>query len=473
MLDKEISELLAYAQTHLMLDALDSARAARTICRLLMIDGCELLGADEIDLDAIDAMTEPDALVAPVIAYAEQNGIPAQSLKAEIMDALSLKPSELNDLFADTYAVNKQKAFDFLYEYSVKDGYVDLCECAKNDRWEAKELKSKIEIIINLMPQKQGIGAYCPLCKELEGYSDYANMRKIATDIDGEEWFFNYSRHQYYEKHGVLANGKHTPMTEGKDAVKKLALAADFIGSDGFVGTNSLAENGGANNVAHEHFQTGFRSTPMLKAATKARLKSKEYPYLEMNLVDWYGTVVRIAHSNLEKTVEFVDKLAAAWKAYSDERITNDGKKNFCNVVARKTASGKYCFDVVLRSNALKKPRMGAEFDEIKSGALSLNDVMGYFVLPTKLSEQLKQVQLYLDGTMPFDAANMPATIKPFAKMIERMLGEQGGTVSKLEAKLNVHDEIDAACEKILAATAIDGASLSAFLSSLDIATIG
>ena len=98
---------------------------------------------------------------------------------------------------------------------------------------------------------------------------------------------------------------------------------------------------------------------------------------------------------------------------------------------------------------------------------------MGYFVLPTKLSEQLKQVQLYLDGTMPFDAANMPATIKPFAKMIERMLGEQGGTVSKLEAKLNVHDEIDAACEKILAATAIDGASLSAFLSSLDIATIG
>ena len=202
MLDKEISELLAYAQTHLMLDALDSARAARTICRLLKIDGCELLGADEIDLDAIDAMTEPDALVAPVIAYAEQNGIPAQSLKAEIMDALSLKPSELNDLFADTYAVNKQKAFDFLYEYSVKDGYVDLCECSKNDRWEAKELKSKIEIIINLMPQKQGIGAYCPLCKELEGYSDYANMRKIATDIDGEEWFFNYSRHQYYEKIG-------------------------------------------------------------------------------------------------------------------------------------------------------------------------------------------------------------------------------------------------------------------------------
>ena len=115
MLDKEISELLAYAQTHLMLDALDSARAARTICRLLKIDGCELLGADEIDLDAIDAMTEPDALVAPVIAYAEQNGIPAQSLKAEIMDALSLKPSELNDLFADTYAVNKQQAFDFFY----------------------------------------------------------------------------------------------------------------------------------------------------------------------------------------------------------------------------------------------------------------------------------------------------------------------------------------------------------------------
>ena len=44
MLDKEISELIAYAQTHLMLDALDSAKAARGITRLLKIDSYTPLG---------------------------------------------------------------------------------------------------------------------------------------------------------------------------------------------------------------------------------------------------------------------------------------------------------------------------------------------------------------------------------------------------------------------------------------------
>ena len=470
MLDKEISELIAYAQTHLMLDALDSAKAARGITRLLKIDSYTPLGADDVDVEAIENMTDPDALLDPVLEYAESKGINTPALKSEIMDALCLKPSEINDLFADTYAVNPQKAFDFLYDYCVKDGYVDLRECAKNDRWEAKELKSRIEIIINLMPQAKTDGyPVCPLCKEYEGYGDRANMRSVTTDIDGEEWFFNYSRHQYFDKHGVLVNKTHTPLTDGKETLKKLALAADFIGSDGFVGMNAVVENGGALNTAHEHFQTGFRSTPMLKAGYKYRLKSKEYPYLEMGVVDWYCTVIRFAHSNLEKTVEFADKLITAWKAYSDDRIANDGKKNFCNVVVRKVA-GKYCFDVALRSNALKKPRMSAEFEEIKSGALALNDVMGYFVLPTKLSEQLKQVQLYLDGTVPFDPQNTTAQTKAFSKMIERMLAEQGGTVTKLEAKLNLHDEIDIACEKILKSSAVfDESNIENFLDTLEI----
>ena len=127
-------------------------------------------------------------------------------------------------------------------------------------------------------------------------------------------------------------------------------------------------------------------------------------------------------------------------------------------------------FDVVLRSNGKKKHRTPAEYDEIKADALSVTDIMGYFVLPTKLSAQLKEVQSYLDGTNAFDAANVPADIKPFVKMIERMLKEQGGTVSKLEAKLNLHDEIDVVCEKILASTAVfDNVGIQSFFDTLDI----
>ncbi|MBD5132821.1 MAG: hypothetical protein HDT28_09610 [Clostridiales bacterium] len=469
MLDQEISNLLAFAETNLLLDELDCAQAARRIARLLKITEFMPVEAQE----GVDAVASPNSLIEPLLSYALENKLVDEAgkaaLKAEIMDALMLKPSEINDLFADTYAVNKQKAFDFLYDYCVKSGYVDPEECAKNDRWEAKELKSKIEIIINTMPAATTDGKYpkCALCHENEGYAGRANMRSVSTEIDGEEWFFDFSRHQYFDKHGVLVSAEHKPMAGGIDTMKKLALAADFIGQDGFVGVDSLAENGGAHNTAHEHFKTGFnqRNVPMLKQGYKLRLKSQEYPYLEMGTVDWYPTVIRFSHSNLEKTVEFAAKLIEAWKGYSDERIPNDGKSNFCSVVCRKV-NGKYIFDVVLRSSALKRPRMAAEFDEIKAGALSITDLLGYVVLPNKLSEDLKTAQLYLDGTLAFDVNAKT----PLHKMVERILKAQGGTVSKLEAKLNVHDEVDAVCEKILASTAtFDNNTIFDFLGTLNI----
>lgn len=465
MLDQEISDLLAYGQTCLLLDELDVPQAARRICRLLKISDYSPVEPSE----EADTAVNPNKLVEPLIKYALDSGVinadGVKLLKAEILDAIMLKPSEINDLFADTYSVNKQKAFDFLYDYSVKSGYVDLDECAKNDRWEAKELKSKIEIIINIMPQA-GTDKYpkCPLCRENEGFYARANMRTVSCDIGEEEWAFCYSRHQYFDKHGVLVNSEHVPMKGGLDTVKKLAHAADFIGADGFVGCDSPSEIGGALNTKHEHFKTGFRTTPMLKQGYRTRLKSQEYPYLEMGTVDWYSTVIRFAHSNFDKITEFADKLISAWKNYSDEHIANDGTKNFASVVCRKI-NGKYCFDVVLRSVGVKRPRMAADYEEIKADALSITDILGYFVLPNKLSEQLKSAQLYLDGTLEY---TKDAKI-PLAKTVERLYKAQGGPVTKLEAKLNIHDEVDLVCEKILASTAIDNQSLEQFLAGMGI----
>lgn len=466
MLEQEISDLLAYAQSGLLLDELDLDQAARRICRMLKItEFAPVAASEEVELCA-----NPNALLKPLLDYAVANGVTDEAgvaqLKAEIMDAVMLKPSEVNDLFAETYSVNKQKAFDFLYDYSVKCGYVDLDECAKNDRWEAKELKSKIEIIINVMPQaKTDKYPKCPLCRENEGFGARANMRTVSCDINGEEWAYCYSRHQYFDKHGVLVSAEHAPMKGGLETVQKLACAADFIGAEGFVGCDSLSENGGAKNTVHEHFKTGFRSAPMLRQGYRTRYKSQEYPYIEIGSVDWYSTVLRFSHSNYEKITEFADKLIQAWKGYSDDGIVNDGTKNFVSTVCRKI-NGKYCFDVVLRTVGQKRPRLAADYEEIKADALSITDVLGYFVLPNKLSEELKTAQLYLDGTLAFDANG---TKIPLAKTVEKLLKAQGGTVSPLEAKLNIHDEIDLVCEKILGSTAIDAASLDRFLSSLGI----
>lgn len=465
MLDKEISKLIAYAENALFLDETDSALCAHRIARILRI-GDILLDTEEF-AEEVESVNSPNELLLPLLNYAAENNLgDADTVKSDIMDAISLRPSEINDLFADTYAVNKQRAFDFLYDYCVKNGYVDPEKCAKNDRWVAKELKSGIEVIINFMPQaKTGKYPSCALCRENEGLGKYAraNMRTVSCDIDGEEWFFTYSRHQYFEKHGVVTCGTHRPLSDDIDTIKKLALCADFVGGEGFVGSNAAVRDGGAKNTSHEHFQIGFRSAPMLKAATARRFKSKEYPYIDIHSVDWYSTVIRVAHSNSEKIVEFVEKIVSAWKAKAA-----DGS-HFVNLICRKI-SGKYCFDIVLRSSANQKSGAASEYSEIKADALSLTDIAGYFVLPNTLSEQLKNVRMYLDGTLAYEPASLPADMKPFSKMIARMLKEQGGTVTKLEAKLNVHDEVDAACEKILHSTAVfDSAALDEFFAELGI----
>jgi len=88
-------------------------------------------------------------------------------------------------------------------------------------------------------------------------------------------------------------------------------------------------------------------------------------------------------------------------------------------------------------------------------------------VLPNKLSEDLKTAQLYLDGTLKAEEGGKKI---PLAKTVDRLLKAQGGTVTSLEAKLNIHDEIDSVCEKILASTAVfDDKTLPDYLDGMGI----
>ena len=126
MLDVEISNLLEYAKLNLMLDDLDTEYAAGRLMRLLKITD---FAPVEPDAD-FDGMASPNKLLAPLVDYALGQNLIAEAdaaaFKNAVMDTLILRPSEVNDLFESTHSVNKQKAFDWLYDYCVKDGYVDL-----------------------------------------------------------------------------------------------------------------------------------------------------------------------------------------------------------------------------------------------------------------------------------------------------------------------------------------------------------
>ena len=112
-----IENLLQYAQSHLLLDDLDVIYVRNKLMTQLKLEDYVQY---ETDVDAIDAMTCPDEVLEPIINYAVENGIISDGEREEfgdrIMDIVSLKPSEIVDMFDSLHSTSPAKAFDWLYD---------------------------------------------------------------------------------------------------------------------------------------------------------------------------------------------------------------------------------------------------------------------------------------------------------------------------------------------------------------------
>ena len=91
-----IENLLQYAQSHLLLDDLDVIYVRNKLMQSLKLEDYVQY---ETDVDAIEEMTCPDAVLNPIVDYAVENGIITEDGREEfadkIMDTVSLKPSEI------------------------------------------------------------------------------------------------------------------------------------------------------------------------------------------------------------------------------------------------------------------------------------------------------------------------------------------------------------------------------------------
>ena len=119
-------------------------------------------------------------------------------------------PSEVNRAFGEIKAEKgAQAACDYLYNISVKNGYVQKTAIARNLKWEYADGNNVLEITVNLSkpeksnkdiakaltaPQGKKYPA-CALCKENEGFEGSAthpprrNIRTVKMCIGGEKWF--------------------------------------------------------------------------------------------------------------------------------------------------------------------------------------------------------------------------------------------------------------------------------------------
>ncbi len=490
-----IEKLLYYAQEHLLLDDLDVIYTRNLILDELHIkDYVEY----EIDTAAISEMTNPDLVLEPIVNYAVENGIITEDKREyfgdKIMNLLILRPSDVADLFMQQHDKKPSKAFDWLYDYSIKSDYVKQSKIARNKHWEAKGTKGKLEVTINLskpersnkdtaklLDTKSSAYPSCNICKENEGYSNGAGhcrktLRTIPVELNGEEWFWQFSPYSYFNQHGIAVSAEHTPMKVDKSALIKLFDFIDFAPGY-FIGCNAALPIIGGSILTHEHFQGGQKLLPMHKAPVLKKLKSAEYPYIDISVVDWYNSVIRLVYTGRDKLIELGEKILNAWNGYCDESVgviaKSDAQHNAITPIVRKLSDDKYCLEIILRNNRTSKEFPEGIFHShpenfpIKSEAIGLIEAMGLFILPGRLENQLSKVEKFLTKEVKYSAAKLDEDLIPMQAIIEKLVKESGSAkISAVEAQLNIKDEINRVCESILDNTAVfkkDAAGVAAF----------
>lgn len=386
----------------------------------------EILNLDEfIDSNEKYENINLEETLKAFLDYAIENQIIENSIvykdlfDTKIMSTLVAPPHEIIENFKKLYLESPKKATDWFYEFSQDTDYIRRYRISKDIRWQTETEYGTLDLSINLSkPEKdpKAIAAAknakqsgypkCMLCSENEGYAGRinhparGNHRIIPIEIDGENWYFQYSPYVYYNEHCIVLNSKHIPMVINKNTFKKLF---DFIKlfPHYFVGSNADLPIVGGSILSHDHFQGGHYEFAMEKAQIEESFNIKGYEDIKAGIVKWPMSVIRIQHKNSERLVELADYILNKWRNYTDKEVfifadTDGEPHNTITPIARKKGE-LYELDLVLRNNittseyplGLYHPHK--ELHHIKKENIGLIEVMGLAVLPSRLKKELEE----------------------------------------------------------------------------------
>ncbi len=483
-----IEKLVTYSKTFLYASELDEIFLRNT---LLVYFKLKEPMAKTPNLDYIKHMTVPDVLFNEIKDYSLENSIAEDDTQATlfaafIMGQLTQKPSEINQSFK--YIREKmgaQPACDYLYKLCVMNNYIQKSAIEKNLGWTYKDKNNILEITINLSKpekdnkdiaklvserakQKDKKYPPCALCEENEGYlGSYthpprANLRTVSVSIGGEDWKVQYSPYAYFDEHCIAFNEKHTPMVMGRETVSKLL---DFIElfPNYFVGSNSDLPIIGGSILNHEHFQGGKHLMPMHKAPILYLLKSEKFHDVEVGILDWYNSAIRLTGYNRNTINELGGDIIEAWKTYSDEVVgiinSKEERHNSCTVMAR-YLDDKYCLEIILRNNSVNALypdgvfHAHPEYHNIKKEGIGLIEAMGLFILPGRLKAQTEEISAILCKEKIFDPKDGDPMLV-HKDMIAKLSSENPNLKDRKKADDIIRDYINKTCVGILDNTAV------------------
>ena len=348
-------------------------------------------------------------------------------LNDQLYDLATPTPSKTNEIFWQKMERSSEKATDWLYKLCVNNNYVKREAIAKNVVFSGTSSKGHgLEITINLSkPEKdpKAIAAaahatgkkypQCALCLENEGYvggygkNARSNLRIIRMNIAGKPWGFQYSPYAYFNEHCIFLDQKHIPMVINQQTLINLVEIEKML-PHYFVGSNADLPIVGGSMLAHEHYQGGRHTFPMMKAKIKKPVSFKQYPDVKAGIVDWPMSDLRLISENSLDLIDLGTKIIKFWDQYSDPaRKINayEGKIRHHTVTPIMHRKGKkFVLDLVLRDNNTSKDYPLGIFHphkqlwHIKKENIGLIEVMGRAILPGRLKSELEEVKKYWLG---------------------------------------------------------------------------
>ena len=375
----------------------------------------EPTGEAETDLETILAVLLEDAckreLIPDSIVYKDL-------FDTKLMGVMTPFPREVIGKFRELHGEDPEKATDWYYDFSCNTDYIRRYRIKKDMRWKTMTEYGEIDITINLSkPEKdpKAIAAAklapqsgypkCMLCRENEGYAGRVNHparenhRIIPLRIAGNDWFFQYSPYVYYNEHCIVFNGQHVPMKIDRNAFAKMFDFINFL-PHYFVGSNADLPIVGGSILSHDHFQGGRYTFAMERAEVERKAVCKGFEDVEMGVVKWPMSVIRISHKDHQRLSDCADMILKNWRGYTDEDAfifaeTDGEPHNTITPIARKRGD-KYELDLVLRNNITTEEHpLGvyhphSHLHHIKKENIGLIEVMGLAVLPARLKEEMQ-----------------------------------------------------------------------------------
>ena len=483
---QNVKRLLDYAQAKLFLADYDV-----NYVQNVLLDALKLTEPFEGEVGKYDFYEVMDALS----SYAVKKGLIEEADKllfeTKLIGFCMPVPSRVVEMFDDISRYSGTKAAtDMLFKLGEDSAYLRRPDLDKNIVWESDNPRGKIVVTINLAkPEKTpeqvrlaklAKGGYpkCMLCAENMGFAGNAakparqTIRTIPFELDGENWFLQYSPYQYFEEHLIAVCGEHRPMCVTDATFRRMLDFLDMF-PHYFIGSNTALPIVGGSILAHDHYQGGKKVLPVFTRPNRRCFKMSGLADVDVAVVDWYNSIVRITSKNRLQALEAVNRFRTAWDDYSDKkanilcRTEQNGElvqHNAITPIASINQDGEYEFNLILRNNRTDEEHPfgifhpAVELHNIKQESIGIIEVMGVFILPGRLQAEMLAMRDILTGKTPLDFKAIAEDNHPLHKhlgMITQLVVDHGTTASEQEAGDAITDYINRACEKILDTTAV------------------